>query len=406
MLTERLQTFGAVLIEGSKHCGKSAAAAVHAKSVVLMEAAQTQQIAAIHPRLLLEGDVPRLIDEWQLAPPLWDAVRREVDRRGGEPGQFVLTGSEAPADRSSAKHSGTGRFGWLRMRPMTLFETGESSGGVSLSALFDGALDIGCVNALSLEAAAFAACRGGWPAALHQKGDQALRHAAAYFDAIVREDVCRADGIRRREDYVRKLMSAYARAQGSQISAPDIARDMGNGINDKTVLSYINALRQIFVIEDLPAWKPKLRTKTAIRSSDARYFVDPSIAAAALGAGPRDLLMDPESFGRIFKTLCIRDLRVYREAIDGSVYHYRDKSGLECDAVLRRRNGKYALIEIKLGSAKDIENGVKTLRALAEKIDARAMREPSFMMILTAAGDFAYRRDDGILVVPIGCLKP
>ncbi len=406
LLKKKLASIGAVLIEGPKLCGKSTTAAEQAKSVLLMEPGQTLQIAALNPKLLLEGDVPRLIDEWQLAPQLWDVIRREVDRREGTPGQFILTGSAVPADKSRIMHTGTGRFGWLRMRPMTLFESNESNGSVSLGALFDGRLDIAGTSSLTLENVAFAACRGGWPTALKQTGELALAHAFDYLDAIVKADISRVDGTRRNQQTTRKLLRAYARAQGSQMSIAEIAKDVGSHTTDKTISSYLNALRQIFVIEDLPAWNPNLRSKTAIRTSDTRYFVDPSIAAAALGIGPRDLLFNPETFGFIFETLCMRDLRVYAEALDASVYHFRDKNELECDAVLHRRDGRYGLIEIKLGSAKGIEDGAKTLTTLADKIDTNAMHSPSFLMILTASGDFAYRRDDGILVVPVGCLKP
>lgn len=406
ILRRKLQTIGAVLIEGSKLCGKSTTAAQQAKSVLFMEPGRTLQIAAINPKLLLEGEVPRLIDEWQLAPQLWDVIRRELDRREGAPGQFILTGSAVPADRSGIMHTGTGRFGWLRMRPMTLFESKESNGSVSLSALFDGALDVASTSSLTLEDVAFAACRGGWPTALRQTGDMALAHAFDYFDAIVREDISRADGVRRSQETTRRLLRSYARAQGSQISMSEIAKDLGPNVSEKTVGAYLSALREIFVVEDMPAWNPNLRSKTAIRTSDTRYFVDPSIAVAALGIGPRDLLFDPETFGFIFETLCMRDLRVYADALDGSVSHYRDKTGLECDAVLHRRDGRYGLIEIKLGSDKGIADGVETLTAFSKKIDTNAMRAPSFLMILTASGDFAFRRDDGVLVVPIGCLKP
>lgn len=406
LLRRKLQTIGAVLIEGPKLCGKSTTATMQAKSVLFMEPDRTLQIAALNPKLLLEGEVPRLIDEWQLAPQLWDAIRREVDRREGIPGQFILTGSAVPADKSGIMHTGTGRFGWLKMRPMTLFESKESNGSVSLGALFDGDLNIACTNSLSLENVAFAACRGGWPTALKQTGELALAHAFDYFDAIVRVDISRADGTRRNQETTRKLLRSYARAQGSQISLSKIAKDVGLQASEKTIGTYLSALRQIFVVEDMPAWTPNLRSKTAIRTSDTRYFVDPSIAAAALGVGPRDLLLNPETFGFIFETLCMRDLRVYAEALDGSVSHFRDKNGLECDAVLHRRDGRYGLIEVKLGSEKGIEDGVKTLTTFSKKINTDAMGTPSFLMILTASGDFAYRRDDGILVVPIGCLKP
>lgn len=406
LLQRKLQTIGAVLIEGPKLCGKSTTATMQAKSVLFMEPGRTLEIAELNPKLLLEGEVPRLIDEWQLAPCLWDVIRREIDRREGLPGQFILTGSAVPPDKSGIMHTGTGRFGWLKMRPMTLFESKESNGSVSLGALFEGELNIASTCSLSLEDVAFAACRGGWPTALRQTGQLALAHAFDYFDAIVREDISRVDGTRRNQETTRKLLRSYARAQGSQISLREIAKDVGQQISEKTIGSYLSALRQIFVVEDIPAWNPNLRSKTAIRTSDTRYFVDPSIATAALGIGPRELLLNPETFGFIFETLCMRDLRVYAEALDGSISHFRDKNGLECDAVLHRRDGRYGLIEIKLGSEKGIEDGIKTLTALSKKINTDTMLAPSFLMILTASGDFAYRRNDGILVVPIGCLKP
>lgn len=406
LLQRKLQTIGAVLIEGPKLCGKSTTATMQAKSVLFMEPGRTLEIAELNPKLLLEGEVPRLIDEWQLAPKLWDVIRREIDRREGLPGQFILTGSAVPPDKSGIMHTGTGRFGWLKMRPMTLFESKESNGSVSLGALFEGELNIASTCSLSLEDVAFAACRGGWPTALRQTGQLALAHAFDYFDAIVREDISRVDGTRRNQETTRKLLRSYARAQGSQISLREIAKDVGQQISEKTIGSYLSALRQIFVVEDIPAWNPNLRSKTAIRTSDTRYFVDPSIATAALGIGPRELLLNPETFGFIFETLCMRDLRVYAEALNGSISHFRDKNGLECDAVLHRRDGRYGLIEIKLGSEKGIEDGIKTLTALSKKINTDTMLAPSFLMILTASGDFAYRRNDGILVVPIGCLKP
>lgn len=396
---------GAVLIEGPKLCGKSTTAVQQAESVLNMESGPTLSLAAINPKLLLQGTTPRLIDEWQLAPQLWDVIRREIDLRGGEPGQFILTGSAVPVDSRQLKHSGTGRFSWLRMRPMTLFESGESNGTVSLKDLFEGQLNIGSNNVLDLERIAFAACRGGWPTTLRLKGELALTHAFEYVEALIKRDISRADGVRRNQDVTRKLLRSYARYQGLQVSAPELAKDLNGIVNDKTVLSYLNALKKIFVIEDLPAWNPNLRSKAAIRQSDTRYFVDPSIAVAALSAGPKDLLFDTKTFGFIFETLCIRDLRVYAEALDGSLFHFRDRNGLECDAVLYRRNGTYGLIEIKLGSEKGIEDAVDTLKTLASKIDTTKMQPPSFLMVLIASGEYAYRREDGVLVVPIGCLK-
>lgn len=351
-----------------------------------------------------------MIDEWQLAPNLWDAIRREVDARNGEKGQFLLTGSAVPVDVALLKHSGTGRFAWLKMRPMTLVESGESSGAVSLKALFAGKHEIGCASNGSLEETAFCACRGGWPPALQLEPEFALDHAFNYVEAIIHADISRADNVKRNKETTRRLLRAYARHQGAQISAPELAKDIeggeGGGVSDKTILGYLNALKKIFVIEDLPAWNPNLRSKTAIRTSDTRYFSDPSIAAGALGIGPQDLLLAPETFGFVFETLCVRDLRVYAEALDGNLYHYRDKSGLECDAVIHRRNGTYGLIEIKLGSEQGIADGVRTLKALADKLDTSKMQKPSFLMVLTALGDFAYRRDDGVLVVPIASLGP
>lgn len=409
VLARQLKTMGAVLIEGPKLCGKSTTAAQAAKSVLNVEPGSTQRVAELSPRVLLEGAVPRLVDEWQLAPQLWDAVRREVDARGGTPGQFVLTGSAVPADMDQIKHSGTGRFAWLRMHPMTCRESGDTAGGVSLAALFAGKTDIACASRTTLEDVAFLVCRGGWPPALQLEGDLALGHAVNYLEAIVNSDISRADGVRRNAAFARRLLRSYARMQGSQVSAPEIAKDMAGGeaspVNDKTVLSYLDALKKIFVIEDLAAWNPNLRSKTAIRTTDTRYFSDPSIAAAALGCGPRDLMLNPETFGFLFETLCVRDLRVYAQALDGALYHYRDRNGLECDAVLHRRDGSFGLIEIKLGSDKGIEDGVKTLSALSKKLDTSKMSAPAFAMVLTAAGDYAYRRDDGILVVPVGCLS-
>lgn len=405
LLKRKLQAMGAVLIDGPKLCGKSTTAVQQAESVLNMESGPTLSLAAINPKLLLQGTTPRLIDEWQLAPQLWDVIRREIDLRGGEPGQFILTGSAVPVDSRQLKHSGTGRFSWLRMRPMTLFESGESNGTVSLKDLFEGQLNIGSNNVLDLERIAFAACRGGWPTTLRLKGELALTHAFEYVEALIKRDISRADGVRRNQDVTRKLLRSYARYQGLQVSAPELAKDLNGIVNDKTVLSYLNALKEIFVIEDLPAWNPNLRSKAAIRQSDTRYFVDPSIAVAALSAGPKDLLFDTKTFGFIFETLCIRDLRVYAEALDGSLFHFRDRNGLECDAVLHRRNGTYGLIEIKLGSEKGIEDGVNTLKTLASKIDTTKMQPPSFLMVLIASGEYAYRREDGVLVVPIGCLK-
>ncbi len=412
LLHQQLSAVGGVLIEGPKQCGKTTTAEEASNSQIYMSDPTNQKrnlsLAKLNPNLLLRGATPRLVDEWQIAPELWDTARFEIDHRK-EVGQFIFTGSAVPADRSKIFHSGTGRFAWLKMRTMSLFESGESNGQVSLRELFDGHLDIACTNDYDLEAVAFMACRGGWPAALELSKQAALLHATNYCDAIVNTDISRIDGIERNPDQTRRLLRSYARNQGSQTPISALIQDMqlvnSDAENRRTVSSYLNALQQIFVIEDLKAWNPNLRSKTTIRTSDTRYFSDPSLCATALGIGPHDLVLHPETFGFIFETLCIRDLRVYADALDGEVYHYRDKNNLECDAVLHRRNGSFGLIEIKLGGDAAVEHGASTLRRLAAKIDVEKMGKPSFLMVLTAVGDFAYQREDGVLVVPICCLR-
>nr|WP_320059750.1 DUF4143 domain-containing protein [uncultured Bacteroides sp.] len=412
ILARKLAGKGAVLIEGPKWCGKTTTAEQHARSVIYMADNKRKntylQLADIDPDSLLEGDTPHLIDEWQVAPKLWDAVRFAVDHRKGL-GHFILTGSAVPADTSEIVHTGTGRFSWLIMRPMSLWESGDSNGRVSLQNLFSQPERITASSELSLRQMAFLICRGGWPQSIDLKGKIAMDQARDYHDAVVKLDINRADGVNRSPERVKRLMRSYARHQGTQANLSVIRQDMLTNdtveLSEETISSYINALKKIFVIEDMEAWNPNLRSKTAIRTSDTRYFVDPSIAAASLGLGPEDLMNDLNTFGLFFETLCVRDLRVFSEAIDGDVYHYRDKSGLECDAVVHLRNGSYGLIEIKLGGDKLIEKGVTTLKELASQIDTERMKSPSFLMVLTAVGDFAYRRQDGVYVVPIGCLK-
>lgn len=410
-LKRKLEGKGAVLIEGPKWCGKTTTAEQLAASVLYMDDPERKQqnitMSEINPKRLLQGETPRLIDEWQLAPKLWDAIRFEVDHRG-ELGQFVLTGSAVPPDTKEITHSGTGRFTWLTMRPMSIYESGDSSGDVSLKDLFDGVPVDGCSN-LSFERLAFLVCRGGWPQAVDMRDEIALDQATDYLDAVIHSDINRVDNVQKNAEQVRRFMRSYARNQGSQtpntVLAQDVAANDGAKIGDDTIGQYTSALRKIFVIEDMPAWNPNLRPKTAIRSSDTRYFVDPSIAVAALGIGPNDLINDLNTFGFLFETLCVRDLRVYADALNGSVYHYRDKDGQECDAVIHLRNGKYGLIEIKLGGDKLINEGVKSLKAMEAKIDTGRMNNPSFLMVLTGTGDYAYRRPDGVYVVPIGALK-
>ena len=412
ILERKLKGKGAVLIEGPKWCGKTTTAEQISKSVLYMadpaNGEQNLTLADINPSLLLTGDTPRLIDEWQLAPKLWDAIRFEVDHRGEE-GQFILTGSAVPVDRNKIVHTGTGRFSWLLMRPMTLYESGESTGTVSLKDLFDGLSTINGINNLSLEDIAYLCCRGGWPRSIFLDKDIALDSAFDYYDAIVNSDMSRVDGVNRNPLRVKNLMRSYARNIGSQASIETIKNDMVNNdsfdLDTDTVFSYINALKKIFVIEESPAWNPNLRSKAAIRTSDTRYFIDPSIATASLGIGPEDLINDLNTFGLVFETLCIRDLRVYAESINGNVYHYRDSSSLECDAVIHLRNGSYGLVEIKLGGDKLIDEGAKNLIKMQNKIDTEKMKKPSFMMVLTATGNYAYKRNDDVYVIPVGCLK-
>lgn len=412
LLLRKLAGKGAVLIEGAKWCGKTTTAEQVAKSVLYMsetgKVEQNRQLARINPSLLLRGEKPRLIDEWQVAPSLWDSIRFEADHSDGL-GLFILTGSSVPADMSEVIHSGTGRIGWLRMRPMSLWESGDSTGEVSLAELFTTPSSIAGLVSTELERMAFLTCRGGWPLAVSMADEIALDQAFDYVEAVEKRDISLADGVNRDAVRTHRVLRSYARHQGAQASYGTIKADLmaneSDSFDEDTIASYINALKKIFVIEDVEAWNPNLRSKTAIRTSDTRYFTDPSIATAALGLGPADLINDLNTFGLLFETLCVRDLRVYAEALNGNVYHFRDKSGLECDAVVHLRNGAYGLVEIKLGGDDLISEGVATLKELAGKIDSNRMKQPSFLMVLTAVGPYAYRREDGVYVVPVGCLK-
>ena len=411
ILAEKLAGKGAVLIEGPKWCGKTTTAEQQAKSILYMsdprKAKTHLMLSEVNPDILLTGETPRLIDEWQIAPRLWDAIRFEIDQRRAF-SQCHLRGTSVPAITDEIHHTGTGRFTWLRMRPMSLFESGESHGAISLGHLFTTPGHIFAESALSLEDICFLICRGGWPLSTFLEGKLALNQALDYFDAIVHSDISRVDNVKRDPERVRRLMMSYARHQGQQAGDATICADIKandeESLSPMTVRSYIEALKKIFVIEDARAWNPNLRSKTAIRTSDTRYFVDPSISAASLGFGPGDLMADLKTCGFMFETLAIRDLRIFTDALDGSVYHYRDKNGLECDAVVHLRNGSYGLIEIKLGGDTLIAEGVASLQKLAENIDISRMKSPSFLMVLTATGDIAFKRPDGIYVVPIGCL--
>ena len=412
ILSKRLEEVGAVLIEGPKWCGKTTTALQQARSAVMLANPETLQkskvMIATNAPYLLSGDTPRLFDEWQTVPELWDNIRYEIDKRNAE-GQFILTGSAVPMKSDKVVHSGTGRFAWITMRPMSLWESEESSGEVSLQDLFNGNLQIKGKCEYSLEDIAYMLCRGGWPSSLNRSQRAALRVARDYYDAVIKTDFIRVDGTLRNQNRSRMLMRSLARLQGTQTAISVIRQDMlandENTLSEVTVASYIEALRNIFVIEDMPAWSTNLRSKTVIRTSPTRYFIDPSIAVAALGITPADLMDDLQTFGFLFEAMAIRDLRVYADALDAKVYHYRDKDELECDAVIELRNGRYGLVEIKIGGSANIQTAAKQLQKLANKINTDKVGKAAFCMVLTAVGDEAYQLEDGTLVVPIGCLK-
>ncbi|OZG61902.1 AAA family ATPase [Bifidobacterium lemurum] len=410
VLKDRLEAKGAVLVEGPKWCGKTSTAEQIASSAIYLQnpssRVQNLRMAEMDPARLLRGDVPRLIDEWQDAPNLWDAVRFEVDHRD-DFGQFILTGSSVPTDLNALHHTGTGRIARMKMRTMSLLESGDSTGEASLSALFQGGQTTAQGRQTDIRDLAFLLCRGGWPRAVGTSEKVALRQVVDYLDAVCEIDISRVDEVRRNPAHARMLLRSYARMISSQgtLSAMQMdLRSTGIEMSESTFLEYVEALRKLFVIDDLSAWNPNLRSKVAIRTSPTRHLCDPSIAAAALETGPDELVDDLETFGLLFESMCVRDLRVYADALDGTVFHYRDKLGLECDAVVHLRDGRYGLIEIKLGGESLIAQGASTLQALARKIDTTKMRAPSFLMVLTGTGDFAYAREDGVWVVPICAL--
>lgn len=416
VLERKLAGKGAVLIEGPKWCGKTTTAEQQAQSIIYLDDPATIKDnllkAELAPQELLEGKHPRLLDEWQIAPQLWDTIRFDVDHRKGN-GHYILTGSSVPVEDEESKnirHSGTGRYGWVKMRPMALYESGESNGAISLKNLFNTPEKIYAKSSLYRKDLAFVLCRGGWPAAIDLKGDIALDQAFDYVDSVAKKDMNRVvDKVRRNPERVRQLMRSYARNIASQASYETIAADMQanepKGLDAETVSSYIEALRKLFVIEESKAWNPNLRSKTAIRTTNTRYYTDPSIGTAALGIGPGDLLSDFNTFGLHFEGLAVRDLRTYASGLLGDVYHYRDSEGLECDAIVHLRDGSYGLIEIKIGGERLINEGAETLIKLQNKIDITKMKSPSFLMVLIGIGEVAYRREDGVYVVPIGCLK-
>ncbi len=410
-LSEKLEIMGAVLIEGAKLTGKTTSALQYASSSILLNDPDKDylSLAKLKPSAVLIGDTPHLIDEWQLEPRIWDAVRFEVDRRARN-GQFILTGSATPIDQNEIHHSGIGRISRMMMRPMSLYESGDSSGDVSLEALFNLDDDIFSNSGVDLDEITYLVCRGGWPSILNLSHDKALYVAREYTDGLIETDLKKSIGQKFNKDKMSGLLKSYSRNIGTQIKYEEISKDVVSsyektlfGMN--TLYHYINVLKDAYIIEDISAWNANLRSKSIIRSTPTRYFVDPSIAAAALAIGPSDLENDIRTLGFFFENMVIRDLRVYAESIDGNVYHYLDNTNLECDAIVHLKNGKYGFIEIKLGGEENIEKAARNLIRLENKIDDDKMMKPSFKMVIIGVGTFAYKRKDDVLVVPITSLK-
>ena len=414
LLKRKLRSSAAVLIEGPKWCGKTSTGAQLAKSIIYIQnpdqRAMYRKMADTQPSLLLEGETPRMLDEWQTIPVLWDAVRFAADQRQ-QINQFILTGSATPLyeeENEEMEHTGTGRIARLRMRPMSLWESKESRGQVSLKALFDGTQQMGLFESpLTIKDIAYVMCRGGWPGALPLDKEDALEVAVNLVDELVNTDVNRVDGSEKDPDRVRAVLRSYARNISTMTAATTIMADVRANdisITDKTLTSYLRALRRLFVIEDAKAWQPSLRSKTGIRTSHKRHFVDTSLATAVLELNPTSVLEDFNLFGFLFEDFCLRDVRVYTDALRGTVYHYHDNSDLESDLIIRLHDGRWAAVEVKTGS-KEIEDAAQNLTELAKQVDTSKIGQPAFLMVLTG-GQYAYRRDDGVYIIPIGCLKP
>lgn len=403
---QSLRALGAVVLEGPRACGKTSTARRFAASEALLDVdVNLREAARLDPALVLDGEVPRLIDEWQLVPELWNHVRRAVDDRQA-PGQFLLTGSAVPAD-DLTRHSGAGRLIRVRMRTLSLFESGRSSGVVSLRALMDGEAPRASDPGLRMIDLVDAVVRGGWPRHVGLSLDEAARAVRAYVDETRRVDLVRVDGVRRDPERVGRLLASLARNVATEADLTALAADTGGSegpIDRETVREYLGALERVMVVEDQPAWSPHLRSRSRLRKAPKRHFVDPSLAVAALGAGGDDLLADLEYFGFLFESLVVRDLRVYAQRHDGEVLHYRDGTGLEVDAVVRTRDHRWAAFEVKLGTHR-IEEGAANLLRLRDRIDRERMGEPGTLTVITGTG-YAYRRPDGVGVVPIGTLGP
>ena len=406
-LTRRLASMGAVVIEGPKACGKTATAREFAASEVLLDVDQNARRAVgVHPDLVLEGDHPRLIDEWQIEPTIWNHIRRAVDDRG-EAGQFILTGSAVPPD-DVTRHTGAGRLTRLRMRPMSLFETGHSTGSVSVGALLQGVPPRAADSGLTVPGVAERACVGGWPGHLNRTVDQSLEAVRSYVDEIRRVDVGRVDQTVRDPEKVSRLLASLGRNVATYASIPTLAADAGGAdspLSDSTTRDYLTALERLMIVEDQPAWAPHLRSRSRLRNASKRHFVDPSIAVAALGTSPAGLLEDLEFFGFVFESMVVRDLRVYAQAVDAEVLQYRDNSGLEIDAVVRARDGRWAAVEIKLGH-REVDDAARNLLKLRDgRVDTARAGEPTMLAVILSTG-LSYMREDGVAVIAVGSLGP
>ncbi|MCD8205194.1 MAG: DUF4143 domain-containing protein [Clostridia bacterium] len=411
VLNDALNRIGAVVIEGPRYCGKTTTARQKCKSEIRLDNPETRKnfiaLASVDLGLLLEGEAPRLIDEWQDIPQLWEAVKYEVDNREKH-GQFILTGSITPPDINQIYHSGVGRITKIKMKTMSLFESGESSGEVSLSSLFDDT-PIHGLNHLTARDLAYLICRGGWPASVGENEENALGQVRDYYSMLVESDMSRAGNVARNPVRVQSVIRSYSRHIGTQAKVTQILKDLiandSTSVSEDTIYSYIDALKKLYVVEEVPAWNPILRSSVSIRTANTKNFSDPSIAAAALGMAPDTLLYDFRAFGLLFKSMCIRDLSIYAQFLDGNVFHYRDSNDLECDAVVQMRDGRWGAIEIKLGSDDQIDVAAKNLNKFKNLIDTEKMPGPSFLMVLSGTAPMAYKRPDGVYVVPLGCLK-
>ena len=413
-IKKKLAVMGAVVIKGPKWCGKTTSAKKISKSVIEMQnpemAENYMELAATKPSLLLEGEKPRLIDEWQIAPTLWNAVRYDVDKTGRK-GQYILTGSATPNDiNDKYLHSGVGRFSFINMKPFSLYESNESNGKISLKDIFDKKVNIdGIRSELTYEKLAYALCRGGWPASLGLDEENALEISKSYIDVLCESDISKVDNVSRNPRLARTILRAYSRQISTIDSDKTLYEDVMSNyaeVTERTIIEYLHALERLYIIEEMDSWNPNIRSKTAIRSSKKKTMVDPSLAVAALGVSPKDLMLDIKTFGLLFENLVDRDLSIYVNGIGGYIEHYRDRYGLECDSVIHLNDGRYGLIEVKLGSMKGIKEAEEHLLKLKSLIEKnKKMRKPEFLMIVTGITDIAYTTNNDIMVVPIGCLK-